>query len=351
VVGQDVPETPETAVLHSAAAPQSPPSSDGQTRHREGEQGSLLALPLVVRNEVVGMMGVDYAASVRRFGERWMSILSGIANQAALAVESSRLLEEAAEQVRMKQELEVARRIQSSFLPDRYPDIPGWELAALWRAAREVGGDFYDFFPIQGGSVQSTAEEGAMGVVIADVCGKGVPAALFMALSRTLVRTMAISGRSPSHAIAQANDLILADARSGLFVTLFYVILQPNSGDISYVNAGHMPPILIRSADGSAEELRTRGMAMAVLPGIEFEQKTSRLELGDMLILYTDGVVEASTVEGAMFGRQRLMETVQAHRALSPAEMVRVIDETLTEFVGEAPQFDDLTLVIARRTP
>jgi serine phosphatase RsbU (regulator of sigma subunit)/putative methionine-R-sulfoxide reductase with GAF domain len=309
-------------------------------------ESSLLALPLASRGEVWGGMFVDYTGSAQRFTHRRMNILTGISGQAAIAVENDRLLQEAAEQERLKQELDVARRIQTSFLPEQCPNLPGWELAVIWRSAREVGGDFYDFVPLPAAREQANPS----GVVIADVADKGVPAALFMALSRTLMRTVAIDGRQPAAAVARANDLIVADARSELFVTLFYAILQPNSAEVSYVNAGHMPPLLVRATDGSTEELRTNGMALGVLPDLEFEERTAHLAPGDTLILYTDGVIEASNAGQEMFGKERLIETVRTHHHESAQKMAKTLNDTISAFVGEAPQFDDLTLVVAKRT-
>jgi sigma-B regulation protein RsbU (phosphoserine phosphatase) len=266
-------------------------------------------------------------------------------------VENERLLREAAEQERMRQELEVARHIQSSFLPESCASLPGWELATIWRSAREVAGDFYDFVPLHTGGGGSKAKEGRVGVVIADVADKGVPAALFMALSRTLVRTMAIAGRSPAATAHQANNLILADARSDLFVTLLYAILEPDSGDIRYVNAGHMPPMIVRADDGSVEEPRDHGMAMGVLEDIEYEDREAHLEPGDLLLVYTDGIVEASDVRRQMFGRERLSEAASKNRAKSALELAECISDAVDAFVGDAPQFDDLTLVVAKRMP
>jgi sigma-B regulation protein RsbU (phosphoserine phosphatase) len=266
-----------------------------------------------------------------------------------MAVENDRLLKESAERERMEQELDVARRIQTSFLPERCPNIPGWDLAAVWRSARQVGGDFYDFFPLAPRAGDAKSQATRSGVVIADVAGKGVPAALFMALSRTLVRTGAIPGRAPRLAISRTNDLILADARSDLFVTLFYGILQPDSSRFEYVNAGHMPPLLVQGADGTVEELRTGGMALGVLPNLEFEQRTVRLLPEDVLVLYTDGVTDAQDVSQNMFGKERLIELVQQHRHLPAKELAQKIDEAVASFVGDALQFDDFTLVVARR--
>ncbi|MGC9334282.1 MAG: PP2C family protein-serine/threonine phosphatase, partial [Anaerolineae bacterium] len=256
----------------------------------------------------------------------------------------------AAEQERMRQELEVAKRIQTSFLPESCPEVPGWELAALWRSAREVGGDFYDFVPLPPDAMEGQAGGSRMGVVIADVADKGVPAALFMALSRTLVRTMTIDGRPAADAIARANQLIMADARAGLFVTLFYVVLHPGSGDITFVNAGHMPPLWLQAADGAVKQVRVPGVALGIIEQLEFEQHEASLQPGDTFILYTDGVTEATNEQDEMFGRHRLAETARRFRHESAEGLLRRIDEAIAQHVGEVPQFDDLTLVIARRT-
>jgi sigma-B regulation protein RsbU (phosphoserine phosphatase) len=313
---------------------------------------SLLALPLTAKGEILGTMIVEQGGAGQRFMQRWMSILSGIAGQAAMAIENDLLLQEAAEQERMKQELAVAQRIQASFLPECCPHVPGWDLASIWHSARQVSGDFYDFIPLPVGREDQRLDGGRMGLVIADVADKGVPAALFMALSRTLVRTMAIDGRAPALAIARANDLILADARSGLFVTLFYTIIRPEAGEITYVNAGHMPPLVVRAADGSVEELRVPGMALGILPSIEFQEWNewkAWLEPGDTLILYTDGVTDASDSEDQRFGLDRLKEVASTHRSLSAAKLADAIHEAVEAFVGGAAQFDDFTLVVAKR--
>ncbi len=314
-------------------------------------KGSLHILPLVARGDLVGMMSVNYVEPVRRVTLQPINILAGIASQAAVAVENDRLVREAAEQERIRQELEVARHIQSSFLPESSPSLSGWELATIWRSAREVAGDFYDFVPLHADGEGSKAKEGRIGVVIADVADKGVPAALFMALSRTLVRTMAIAGRSPAPTARQANNLILADARSDLFVTLLYAILEPDSGDIIFVNAGHMPPIVVRANDGSIEEPRTHGMAVGVLYDVEYEDQEAHLEPGDLLLLYTDGVVEATDTKRQMFGRDRLRDVASKNRAESAADLAARISDAVDTFVGDAPQFDDFTLLVAKRAP
>ncbi len=308
-----------------------------------------MALPMVTKGGLVGAMFVDLAGPGQYLSQRWLNILVGIASQAAIAVENDRLLGEAAEQERMKQELDFARRIQTSFLPDRAPQVPGWELATIWRPARQVGGDFFDFVPLAPGTSEPGGGSERVGLVIADVADKGVPAALYMALSRTLMRTVAIDGRPPGEALARANDLILADARSHLFVTLLYAIVEPDTGLVRYANAGHMPPLLVRSIDGRLEELQEHGMALGVLSGMEYQELTHQLAPGDTLVLYTDGVTDAWNLEQEMFGRERLVELVSDCQSLSAAALAEAISTAVADFVGDAPQFDDLTLLVAKR--
>jgi sigma-B regulation protein RsbU (phosphoserine phosphatase) len=228
--------------------------------------------------------------------------------------------------------------------------LPGWEFAATWRSARKVGGDFYDFFALPPSLDARSSGGERLGLVMADVADKGIPAALFMALSRTLLRTVAIGGHPPHEAVARTNNLILSDARSDLFVTLFYGALQPSSGHLEFVNAGHMPPLVVRGTDGAVEELRTGGMALGVLPDLDFEQHSMRLEPGDVLMLYTDGLTEAFDAGQEMFGRQRLADILQVNRHKPAGELMQAIDFAITAFVGDTPQSDDFTLVVAKRT-
>ncbi|MDY7041850.1 MAG: GAF domain-containing protein, partial [Chloroflexota bacterium] len=243
----------------------------------------ILALPLSTKGKVLGAMLVDYVGAPERFTERWVNILTGIANQTAIAIENTQLHRQEAERERLKREMEVAREIQASFMPEHCPYLPGWELCAYWQAAYQVGGDFYDFFNLA---------DDRLGLVIADVADKGVPAALFMALSRTLIRVTAHGGRSPAEALQRANELIMSDADSELFVTVFYAILDQQTGTLTYASGGHNPPLLIRR-NGQVESLRARGTVLGIVEHIELEEKQISLEPGDVLVLYTDGVTDA----------------------------------------------------------
>ena len=244
-----------------------------------------------------------------------------------------------AEKERVEKELEIARGIQQSFLPERPPEVPGFDLAALSQPAKEVGGDFYDFIPV--GSQK-------WGLVIADVSGKGVPAALFMALSRTLVRANVSDDVTVSEAIRKSNDLIAENDRSNMFVTLFYGVLDPQKATLTYVSAGHNPPIMLRRGPNDIIMLQAKGVALGVLPGIGLEEKEISLGKGDVVILYTDGVTEAINESEEQFNHERIIAIAEENRDLPAVEIVERIKDGVLEFSRGQPQFDDITLMVLK---
>jgi sigma-B regulation protein RsbU (phosphoserine phosphatase) len=244
-----------------------------------------------------------------------------------------------AEKERLIKELEIAKGIQQSFLPEKEPQIPGVDIAASNIPAKEVGGDFYDFIPIASDQ---------WGLTIADVSGKGVPAALFMALSRTLVRASTTGNPNIRDGIEKANNLICQDARTGMFVTLFYAILDAKNKRLKYVNAGHNPPLLLRQPLGGTILLKADGIALGVMDGIALEEAEVQLEHGDLITLFTDGVTEAINEKEEQFGQQRLLELVEANRALPAKEIIRKVQEAVAAHSGGQPQFDDITLMIIK---
>ena len=244
-----------------------------------------------------------------------------------------------AEKERYAREMEIARSIQQSFLPQAVPEIKGFEIAVLSLPAMEVGGDFYDFIPVK---------DGRWGFAIADVSGKGVSAALFMALSRTLIGISGRADRDPLSAISRANRLIASQSNSCMFVTLFYGVLDPASGVFSYVNAGHNPPLLVRADPAGISSLRAGGIALGVVEDADLEEKEVRLSRGDYLVMFTDGVTEAADPEHRLFGDERLNEWLLRHRGLPVQEMVPALAEELQKFARGAPQSDDITLVVLR---
>ncbi|HET7715712.1 MAG TPA: SpoIIE family protein phosphatase [Bauldia sp.] len=247
------------------------------------------------------------------------------------------LLEEANQ--RMDAELAIARTLQAAMLPQRLPENPRYTGKATMVPAREMGGDFYDFFPVG---------DNRVGLVIADVSGKGVPAAFFMAISRTILQSSARERRTAGSCLADTNDLLCQQNPLDLFVTAFYGILDLETGALSYANAGHNPPLLARS-DGNVTHLPgTGGMAMGVMPGLAYAEGLVTLAAGDTLILYTDGISEAMDREGREFTEARLIGSLsESHRQSVEIVMSSLID-AVSRFVGDAPQSDDITCMIVR---
>ncbi len=244
-----------------------------------------------------------------------------------------------AELERKRYELKMAHDIQQSFLPDAIPDLPGFELAAQNIPAKEVGGDFYDFIPIS---------EGKIGLTIADVSGKGVPAALFMALSRTIVRAKATRSSGVREVIRDANSLITADAKSGMFVTLFYAVLDLSERTLTYVSAGHNPPVIFKAKTRTLMRLDAKGIALGAIEDIELEERKIILDGGDTVVFYTDGVTEAINKSMEQFGEERLITTIKTNHELSANDMIEKIKGEVLAFCGDEPQFDDITLMVLK---
>jgi len=242
---------------------------------------------------------------------------------------------------RTEYEMETARGIQQSFLPESPPRIEGFELAALNLPARQVGGDFYDFIPVS---------ENEWGIIIADVSGKGVPAALFMALSRTLVRANVADNITASQAIQKANHLISQEAKMGMFVTLFYAVLTPEKRRLQYVNAGHNPPFVVKKSSGDVILLRASGIAMGVMDDVSLEEKNIILDSNDIVVFYTDGITEAIDGAGEQFGEKRLIETINRNADLPVKDLIGRVKDEVFGFAHGQPQFDDFTLVILKAT-
>ena len=241
-----------------------------------------------------------------------------------------------AELERKRYELKMAHDIQQSFLPDVIPGLPGFELAAQNIPAKEVGGDFYDFIPISRGKI---------GLTIADVSGKGVPAALFMALSRTIVRAKATRSSGVREVIRDANSLITADAKSGMFVTLFYAVLDVSARTLTYVSAGHNPPVIFKAKTRTLMRLDAKGIALGAIEDIELEERKIILDGGDTVVFYTDGVTEAMNKSMEQFVEERLITTIKVNHELSANDMIEKIKGEVLAFCGDEPQFDDITLM------
>jgi serine phosphatase RsbU (regulator of sigma subunit)/putative methionine-R-sulfoxide reductase with GAF domain len=295
-------------------------------------------LPLYARSSLVGALLVGPSTNNRPLVGRRLSILTGIAQQAAIAVVNDHLYREAAERNRLEQELDVARHIQASFIPPGSPQIPRCSVSSFWQAARQVSGDFYDFLELPGGK---------WGIVVADVADKGVPAALFMALSRTIIRTIAFSRYDPGPALERANRIIWNDTTSDLFVTAFYAIWDPSTRTLSYANAGHNPPLLLRP-NGDSELLHGDGIALGVLEQVRIDQHYAHLQAGDALLIYTDGVTEAMNEDFDEFGMERLRLAARSALDSSSSHIMGTITTAIRDHAGDTPQFDDITLVVMK---
>ena len=235
-------------------------------------------------------------------------------------------------------DLNVAREIQQSILPKVFPAFPEsapFDIYATMNAAKAVGGDFYDFFMV---------DEHHLGFTIADVSDKGVPAAIFMAISRTVIRATALRQHSPATCLSESNNLLCNESVNGMFVTVFYAILNIHTGDVVYSNGGHNRPVWIRKG-GTAEMLPVTGsMALGVMPGLPYQERTIHLEPGDSLFLYTDGISEAMNPRGELFGDERLIQTCSTTPASAKA-MIGQMAQQVSAFVDGATQFDDMTML------
>jgi serine phosphatase RsbU (regulator of sigma subunit) len=246
---------------------------------------------------------------------------------------------EAQKRERIEQDLRVARQIQLQLLPETMPELDGWRIATYYGPATEVGGDFYDFIEL---------EDGRLGLVVGDATGHGMPAALVMATTRSVLRAVVRSSESPGEVLARVNEALVADVPPSTFVTCFYGVLDPENGHFRYANAGHNLPC--RRHDGQSEELRARGVPLGLMAGTAYEEKEATLQSSDCTLFYSDGLVEAHNPRREMFGFPRLRRLVAEHDA-EKGSLVDFLMEELYSFVGEGwEQEDDITLLTLRRS-
>jgi len=301
---------------------------------------SLMAVPLQTDEQVIGLIYVDTPHLLREFTAEDLSLLTVMANLAAIRIERERLMEvEQAERL-LAAELQQAAEIQRRFLPVRVPEIPGVDLAGYNAPCRTVGGDYYDFLAYPDGKVA---------VVIGDVAGKGMPAALMMTSLHAQVHALAESHSDPAEVLTRLNRSLKSTCPDNRFVTLFYAVLDPQGGELVYANAGHNQPLLARR-DGELARLEEGGPVLGILPSLAFQQHRCRLEPGDALLLYSDGVTEAANPEGEEFGEDRLAQLL-LRAGDAPAEaLVGAVHDAVEEWMGDQPVADDITVVAARRT-
>ena len=310
----------------------------------EGFQSAAI-VPLVVEGRAIGTLVID-TRYPRRFTDTEIRFLQLMANQAAIAIERTRLRMEEMARQRLEEELNVGRQIQFSMLPSSCPHYPKWDIAATYEPARQVGGDFYDFFELPDAPAR-------LGVVIADVSGKGVPAALFMALCRSIIRNNALRGRYPAKTFVLANQFIQEDSDSDMFLTAFYGVLVVEDGRFTFANAGHNHPLWWHRHTQSFTSLDAKGIVLGVLGEIEVEEQTITVETGDFLLFYTDGITEAVNQQYEEFGEQRLQSTLIELLSANPDadadSLVTGVLQAVRTFTASMTVFDDSTLFIVRR--
>lgn len=292
-------------------------------------------VPLIIQGRPIGLL--NYATDEWQFltGPD-LQLLSAVGAHVSLALERARLYEQAeAQRARFERELTLAREVQATLLPDSLPNLPGFALAADWRAAHEVAGDFYDILPLP---------NDRWGLVIADVADKGAPAALYMAVAHSRLRAAAEHAASPAALLLEVNEVLYRQASTGMFVTLFYAVLEPATRTLTFCNAGHNPPLL-RRADGTVTALPRGGTPLGVLAAPRLVDRSRVMEAGEALVAYTDGVTEALSPSGEEFGTGRLSVCLAAAPP-DPAGLLQAVTTALAAFIDGAPQPDDITIVI-----
>jgi serine phosphatase RsbU (regulator of sigma subunit)/anti-sigma regulatory factor (Ser/Thr protein kinase) len=304
--------------------------------------GVKIVVPLITQGELIGLLNLGPRLSEQDYSGDDRRLLDNLAGQAAPALRVGQLVREqeaeARTRERLEQELQVARLIQQNFLPKQLPVLPGWQVAAFYRPARAVGGDFYDFIEL---------DDGTVAVLVGDVTDKGVPAALVMSATRALLRASAQRLVSPGSVLERVNEALCPDIPEKMFVTCLYGVLEPESGRFRYANAGHNVPY-VRSG-GTVRELRATGMPLGLLPGMEYEEKEAVLAPGDTVLLHSDGLAEAHSVAREMFGFPRLKSLVAG--GARAEDLIDLLLDELQTFTGEAwEQEDDITLVTLQRT-
>lgn len=300
---------------------------------------SVLAVPLGVADKVFGIIYADSPIAEGRFTEDHLKLLTTLASVAAIRVENARLLEAQLQQERLERELQLAMEIQQRFQPTAPPIVPGYELQGISFPCYEIGGDYYDFIQ---------REDGRLVIALGDVSGKGTAAALLMSSLHASVHAQAGSHDTLAETISAVNRYLADNIPSNRFVTLFYAELDPATGSLSFLNAGHNPPLIVHAA-GTVEQLASGGLPLGIRRDAEYREGRTQLQMGDVLVIYSDGVTEAASPSGEEFGPTRLYEVVSRNIDASAAGVRDRIESALTKFSQGTQAADDITLVIVKR--
>lgn len=301
---------------------------------------SALIGPLMYRRKILGVLGLANGPSSTAFTEADLKVFRAIAEQGAFALYNEVVYNEASEKRRLDHDLEIAREIQRILLPSSPPPIPGYMLAGINIPARQVSGDYFDYIPM---------DDTRMGVAIADVSGKGIPASLIMAMCRSVLRSEAPARMSASDVLRHVNAQLYPDIKEDMFISMAYLILDGAQGEVTMARAGHDAPLFYRAATGEIAKLNPKGMALGIDSGEVFNRVCSdfsfQMEAGDCVLLYTDGATEALDQDGNEFGLERLVQGLQENAARGADHVVRTLAEEVRSFVGSFPQYDDITLI------
>jgi serine phosphatase RsbU (regulator of sigma subunit) len=302
---------------------------------------TLMAVPLQTQDKIIGLIYVDSPGLIREFSRDDLGLLTVMANVAAIRIEHARFAEMEQARQLMARELEQAAEIQRSFLPSVAPCVPGLDLAGHNAACRTVGGDYYDFFAYPNGHVA---------MVLGDVSGKGMPASLLMMGLQARVQNLLDEPESLGHAMTRINRITSANCPRNRFISFFMCILDAATGELTYANAGHNPPVIVRT-DGTHELLEGGGPVLGILPSIEFQQYKVQMNKGDIFAIYSDGVTEAATPADEEFEIENLAKTLAANSNQSASTMIEEVNKALTAWTAGAPPADDITLIVARLLP
>jgi serine phosphatase RsbU (regulator of sigma subunit) len=301
---------------------------------------ALMAAPLQTDDRVIGLIYVDTSHWLHEFTGDDLNLLTAMANVAAIRIEQERLAELEHARQRLASELEQAAEIQRQFLPNEVPKVEGLELAGFNASCRTVGGDYYDFV---------IRPDGQVAVMVGDVCGKGMPAALLMMSLQARVQVLAEDAASPASLVERLNRILTAATLNSRFISFFFSLVRPETGEVTYCNAGHNPPLLVRSG-GQVEWLEGGGPVLGILPETVYEEHRCWLQPGEVVVLFSDGATEATDSMGEEFGERRLAALAQQLRHESAETVLEGLRKAVQEWIGGAAAADDVTLVILQKT-
>jgi sigma-B regulation protein RsbU (phosphoserine phosphatase) len=302
---------------------------------------NLLAVPLMSHSRVIGILMTSDKRGDAGFDADDERVLGIIGAQSAQVMENTRLAEEEKALKVMQEQMHLARQIQINLLPDEAPVVDGYELAGYSLPALEVGGDYYDFVPM---------DNARLAICVGDVSGKGLPASMLMANLQATLRSLALFNTSVDFCLERANNLMHGSTPPEKFVTLFYAVLNPQDHNLSFANAGHEHPLLWRAASARVERLEQSGLILGAFSGSRYSQNSLHLEPGDILVIYSDGVTDADNLQEEPFGEERLCALLEKESAGTAGQITDVIWRTVKAHVQEAPQLDDITLLVVKRS-